>query len=235
LPKRIVLVDDDLNIIRLVRAALEKNGYQVTPFLDGETALASLDGLKPSAMILDLVLPGLEGLDVLRQVRARPHLAHLPVIILTSRDSEVETVLGLEMGADDYMAKPIRYHELLARLKKLLARPSAQSFRTPESIRIHDLEIDRSACQAKVNGQNLVLTYLEFQLLALLAKNPGQVFSRDQLLNLLWHEDQHYETRTVDVHVRRLRKKMADHGIDPLVIETVRQVGYRMSEAGQTT
>ena len=229
--KLVVLIDDDLNMIRLLRAVLEKNGYQVIPFLSGESALASLPDLKPAAVILDVVMPGMDGIDVLKQIRSQRRLAKLPVIMLTSRDSEVATVLGLELGADDYLSKPVRYHELLTRLKKWIVRTDALPASPSDLVRIHGITINRTACEVQFQEQPVTLTHLEFELLALLAASPGKVFTRDQLLDLLWHEEQNYETRTVDVHIRRLRKKLEDCGLNPQIIETVRSVGYRMGQA----
>lgn len=228
----IVLIDDDLTTIRLLRAALESQGYVVVPFLSGEAALDQLKDIHPAAVILDIVMPGLDGLAVLRAIRAQSRFSNLPVILLTSRDSEVETVLGLELGADDYLAKPVRYHELVARLRKVIAKSSSQPASARKLLELNGLTIDRDAYETRIHGQLIALTHLEFELVSLLAANAGKVFTRDQLLEQLWHEEQNYETRTVDVHIRRLRKKFEENGLPPHLIETVRNVGYRFSTQG---
>ena len=227
--KHILIVDDDGAVARLLQAALNKNGFTTTVCFAGEEALLYLDQSSPDAAILDIVLPGIDGLEVLRSIRNHSRHCQIPVIMLTSKDSEVETVLGLELGADDYLSKPVRYHELLTRLKKVFSRFDTKPTEKKDGNAIHGLVIDsldRSVC---VNGCSLTLTYLEFELLKLLTENTGKVFTRDNLLDSLWHEDQFYETRTVDVHVRRLRKKLEEAGADPGIIETVRGVGYRMA------
>ncbi len=228
--KHILVVDDDGAVAKLLQAALKKNGFTTTVCFTGEDALQHLDESSLDAAILDIVLPGIDGLEVLRAIRQHGTHGQMPVIMLTSKDSEVETVLGLELGADDYLNKPVRYHELLARLKKMLARTNETPSKRKDSIIIHGLAIDNIDRTVYVNGNSLTLTYLEFELLILLAKNPGKVFTRDNLLDSLWHEDQFYETRTVDVHIRRLRKKLEDADANPNIIETVRSVGYRMTK-----
>ncbi|AET69944.1 response regulator with CheY-like receiver domain and winged-helix DNA-binding domain [Desulfosporosinus orientis DSM 765] len=225
--KVVLLVDDDPSIQKLLKAALEKNGYTTMPCSSGEAALEKLEQNDLDAVILDVVLPNMDGWDVLKWIRNYPSYKHLPVIMLTCKDSEIETVLGLEMGADDYLSKPVRYHELMARLKKAFKKNEGLPNCT-KMLCIHGIEIDHDSRAVYLNKVLLPLTYREFELLTLLVKNPGKVFTRDHLLDLLWHDEQFLETRTVDVHIRRLRKKLQDHGGNPDIIETIRSIGYRM-------
>jgi len=224
-----MLVDDDPLIHTLLRAALEKNGYNTVMFTSGEEALNGLGTYRTDAVILDIILPGIDGLEVLKRIRNHPDYTNIPVIILTAKDSEVETVLGLEMGADDYLSKPVRYYELLARLKKVLQRTDLLSQTIDKSIYIHGIKIDPDSRTVHMNNTPVQLTNMEYELLSLLAKNPGKVFSREHLLDLLWNEEQFTETRTVDVHIRRLRKSLEEHSLNPGIIETIRSIGYRFS------
>lgn len=227
--KAVLLVDDDPSIRKLLKAALRKNGYETLECSSGEKALEIIAKENLDAVILDIVLPEMDGLDTLKKIRNNHHSATIPVIMLTCKDSEAETVLGFELGADDCLNKPVRYHELLARLKNIFRRASnAAQFK--KIINIHGLTIDLETRTLLINDTSVILTYIEFELLALMAKNPGKVFSRDFLLNTLWHDEQIVETRTVDVHIRRLRKKLSEHGLNPSIIETIRSVGYRLSK-----
>lgn len=227
--KSIMLVDDDPSIRTLLKAALEKNGYDSVMFTSGEEALNGLETFRTDVVILDIILPGIDGLEVLKRIRSHPDYRNIPVIMLTTKDSEVETVLGLEMGADDYLSKPVRYYELIARLKKVLQRTDMLSQTAGKSISIHGIDIDLNSRTVHINNTLVQLTYMEYELLSLLARNPGKVFTREHLLDLLWHEEQFTETRTVDVHIRRLRRSLEEHGLNPGIIETIRSVGYRFS------
>lgn len=230
--RTIMLVDDDPSVQRLLKAALEKNGYDTALCTSGEEALESLHELQIDAIILDIVLPGIDGLEVLKRIRSHSNYSQVPVIMLTCKDSETETVLGLEMGADDYLSKPIRYHELLARLKTVFRRASCTVHPESSAISIHCIEINMDTRTTYINKNPVILTYMEFELLILLAKNPGKVFTRNTLLDILWHDEQFVETRTVDVHIRRLRKKIEENGLNPDMIETIRSVGYRLASDG---
>ena len=227
--RTVLLVDDDPLICKLLRAALEKNGYAAIVCASGEEALASLREHAADAVILDVVLPHMDGLDVLKWIRNHPSHRQLPVIMLTCKDSEIETVLGLEMGADDYLSKPVRYQELLARLKNVFRRMDTLGQNTAKILTVPGIELNLEQRAAWINNMPATLTYREFELLALLARNPGKVFTRDCLLDRLWQDEQFLETRTVDVHIRRLRRKFEEHGLNPEIIETVRSVGYRLS------
>ncbi len=227
--KHILVVDDDSAIGKLIKPALDKNGYLTTILTSGEEALLLMDRTPIDAAILDIVLPGIDGLEVLKRIREHPRYKALPVIILSSKDSEIETVLGLEMGADDYLFKPLRYHELLARLKKLISRSAFVPPDRAGHLARFGMAIDLESRIVTGKKGEIALTYLEFELLSLLANHPGRVFTRDNLLDAIWHEDQFNETRTVDVHIRRLRKKLEENDIHPGIIQTVRGVGYRMA------
>jgi DNA-binding response OmpR family regulator len=224
-----MLVDDDPSIRTLLKAALEKNGYETVMFGSGEEALNSLETFLTDVIILDIILPGIDGLEVLKRIRSHPDRRNIPVIILTTKDSEVETVLGLEMGADDYLSKPVRYYELISRLKKVLLRADMLSQMAGKSVSIHGIEIDLDSRTVHINNTPVQLTHMEYELLSLLARNPGKVFTREHLLDLLWNDGQFTETRTVDVHIRRLRRSLEEHGLNPGIIETIRSVGYRFS------
>jgi len=229
LKKIIMLVDDDPSIRTLLKAALEKNGYDTLLFASGEEALEGLETRQADVVILDIILPGIDGLEVLKRIRSHPDHSNIPIIMLTTKDSEFETVLGLEMGADDYLSKPVRYYELIARLKKVLQRTDLLSQTVGKSVLIHGIEIDLNSRTVYINNTMVPLTYMEYELLSLLARNPGKVFTREHLLDLLWHEEQFTETRTVDVHIRRLRRSFEEYGLNPGIIETIRSVGYRFS------
>lgn len=234
--KKILIVDDDPSVCRLLSEALRKNGYEVQILGTGEEALAALEQKSqsgqeqksPDGLILDIVLPGIDGLEVLKRIRSHPDHQHLPVILLTEKDGEVETVVGLEMGADEYLSKPIRYQELMTRLKKLLRASEVNSNPVGRILRARDMALDLDQRTATIHGKPVSFSYLEFELMALFLRNPGKVFSRSELLDKLWEDLLDLETRTVDVHVRRLRKKLEENGQDPSIIDTVRSVGYRL-------
>lgn len=226
--KLVLLIDDDPSIQKLLKAALEKNGYTTIPCPSGEAAQEKLETYTFEAVILDVVLPNMDGWDVLKWIRNHPTQHQLPVIMLTCKDSEIETVLGLEMGADDYLSKPVRYHELIARLKKA-CKKNDTPLNSTKMLFVHGIKIDQESRTVYINQTLLSLTYREFELLTLLAKNIGKVFTRDHLLDLLWHDEQFLETRTVDVHIRRLRKKIQEQGGNPDIIETIRSIGYRLA------
>lgn len=172
-------------------------------------------------------MPDIDGLEVLKKIRF--HYGQLPVLILSCKDSETETVLGLEMGADDYLSKPVRYYELLARLKTAIRKAGFSPPEEAERLFIHSIEMDLAERTVYIKNEPVKFTYLEFELLALMAKHPGKAFTREFLLSTVWHDQQFVGTRTVDVHVRRIRKKLEAHGQNPNLIETIRSVGYRLA------
>ena len=225
---RVLLVDDDPNVLNLLESALSKNGYLVFKSTSGEEAFQILDCNEIHLLLLDIMLPGIDGLDMLRMIRNNPRYKHIPVIMLTSRTSEVDNVLGLELGADDYIGKPLRYHELMARIKAVLRRTTHQAPMYSKIISLGDLEIDPNSRTIRLKGQELNFSYTEFELLSLMAKQPGKVFTREEMLNAIWSTDCYLESRTIDVHIRRIRKKFSEVAGNSFFIETVRNVGYRL-------
>lgn len=216
----ILLVDDEKNIIELERLYLEKEGYQVAVASDGTRALEQYRALRPAAIVLDLMLPGVDGWEVCRRVRQE---SDVPIIMLTARDDDVDKIVGLELGADDYLTKPFNPRELVARLKAIFRRTSP----APKTQRLDagDLSMDIDRREATIGSRSLELRTKEFDLLAVLAQNPGLVLTRDRLLQLAWGFDFPGETRTVDVHIAHVRKKM---GNSRTQIETVSGVGYKL-------
>ena len=224
--KRILVVDDELKIVRLVRAYLEGAGFRVVVAYDGQEALAVFRHERPDLVILDLNLPGMDGLDVCRTIRRR---SDVPIIMLTARIEEVDRLIGLELGADDYVVKPFSPREVVARVRAVLRRTEGL-LRQPEVIAVSDVALDLPRRQARVGGRLLDLTAMEFDLLAVLARRPGQVFSRVQLLDLVQGGAFEGYERTIDAHVKNLRKKLGDDPRRPRYIETVRGLGYRFLE-----
>mgnify|MGYP005854226113 CR=1 FL=1 len=226
--QKILVVDDEAEIVRLVRAYLERAGFAVVTASEGRQALAVFHHERPNLVVLDLNLPGMDGLDVCRALRRD---SDVPIIMLTARIEETDRLIGLELGADDYIVKPFSPREVVARVRTVLRRTEASPLR-PEVISSAGVTLDLSQRAASLNGQPLDLTTMEFDLLALLVEHPGQVFTRLQLLE--GSQDAAYEgyERTIDVHIKNLRKKLGDDSQEPRFIETVRGVGYRfMREA----
>ncbi len=230
--KRILIVDDEENILELLKYNLEKNGFDVVAEDNGEGALEQVEKEDFDLVLLDLMLPGIDGLEVLKTIRSHDRIKDTPVIMLTAKNEEIDTVLGLEMGADDYIGKPFGVHELLARVKALLRRndrtkTAKEDNEDFEVLEIDDIVINKSTQEVKIKGENVELTLKEFQVLYLLAKNKGRVFGRDYLLEKIWGYDYLGETRTVDVHIRNLRKKIEEDDKNPKHIKTVRGIGYK--------
>ena len=229
--KRCILtIDDEEHILELLNYHLTKMGYEVVQAGSGEEGLSVLGQREVDLVLLDLMLPGIDGLQVLRKIKENKKTKSIPVIMLTARSDEIDTVLGLEMGADDYIGKPFGVHELGARIKVVLRRNEVQS--VPEEndddlIIAGTLVINRVTHEVSLEGQRLELPLKEFELLSLLAKNKGRVFERDDLLEKIWGYDYYGETRTVDVHIRNLRKKIEKDDKNPEYIKTVRGVGYK--------
>ncbi|MDF1616196.1 response regulator transcription factor [Petrocella sp. FN5] len=231
--KRVLTVDDEGHILELLKYNLESSGYEVIQAETGEEALDILDKEKIDLVLLDLMLPGIDGLEVLKRIRTNDAHRGIPIIMLTAKSEEIDTVLGLEMGADDYIAKPFGVHELSARIKAVFRRTEALSKNTsstlPEEdiLKLEDLTINRTTHEITVRGKNMELPLKEFELLYLLAKNRGRVFDREYLLEKIWGYDYYGETRTVDVHIRNLRVKIEVDDKNPQHIKTVRGVGYK--------
>jgi len=221
----VLVVDDEPHIIELARMYLEREGFRVSAVGDGRAALELVDrpGEQPALMVLDLMLPGLDGYEVCKQVRAK---SDLPIIMVTARDDDIDKIIGLELGADDYLTKPFNPRELVARVKAILRR-SAPRGQKEESGPIHagDVTIDQARREVTVGGRPATLRTKEFDLLHTLAENRGLVLTREQLLNQVWGFDFYGQTRTVDVHVAHLRKILAGSRVS---IETVTGVGYKL-------
>jgi len=219
---KILVVDDEPHIIELANLYLEREGYQVEGVGNGQDALAKLSSFNPDIIILDLMLPDIDGFEVCRQVRAK---SDVPILMLTARKEDIDKIVGLELGADDYSTKPFNPRELVARVKAILRRYQV-GHKVGEVIEVGDLRIDLSRHEVTVGGQSVKLRTKEFSLLATLAQNVGVVLSREKLLELVWGYDYYGETRTVDVHINHLRDKI-DRSNNH--IETVRGTGYRMT------
>jgi len=226
--ERVLVVDDEHNIRALLRMYLEQERFAVEEAADGETVFHRLDAL-PSIdlLILDLMLPGVDGWEVCRRVRAGPH-ADLPILMLTARDDDVDKIVGLELGADDYVTKPFNPREIVARVKAILRRATrAISTSETETVRTGDLVIDPQRREVLVKDQPIDLRRKEFDLLETLARQPGIVLSREQILEQVWGYDFYGQTRTVDVHIASLRRKLGESAVH---IETVTGIGYRLTE-----
>jgi two-component system alkaline phosphatase synthesis response regulator PhoP len=223
--KRVLIIEDDKDIVELVRYNLANEGFQVNAAFDGSSGLNSLKKSPPDLLLLDLMLPKLSGLDICREVRRDESLNRLPILMLTARGEEADRVVGLEMGADDYVTKPFSPRELLARVKALLRRaePPADS---PRTIEIGKLAIDPASYRVSHSGKPVPLSTLEFRLLYYLASRPNRVFTRDQLLDAVWGTDRFVTPRSVDVYVRRLREKIESDPENPNHLKTVRGAGY---------
>lgn len=230
--KTILAVDDEEHILELVAYNLEKEGYHVLKADNGEDALKLLDEKKVDLILLDWMLPGIDGIEVLKNVRANTRIRHLPVIMLTAKGDEISKVVGFEVGADDYLSKPFGVHELQARIKAMFRRSGASYQKDvdpgEEILEVENITINKTRRIVTVNEEAIELSLKEFELLYLLAKNRGIVFSRDVLLERIWGYDYLGETRTVDVHIRNLRKKIEEDDNNPELIKTVRGVGYKM-------
>jgi len=227
--EKILVVDDEKDLVDLVVYNLEKAGYRTLRAHDGDAALRKAQAEGADAVVLDVMLPVLDGWEVLKRLRADPKTAKTPVLMLTARGEETDKVLGLELGADDYLTKPFSPRELVARVKALLrrSRPGQAASGAPgPSMHFDGLDIDPSAHEVRVKKKPVELTAREFQLLAYFAARPGRVVTRELLLEELWKMDPDVETRTVDVHVRRLRQKL---GTAATMIKTVRGVGYKFA------
>jgi DNA-binding response OmpR family regulator len=222
---RALLIDDDVRLAELLRAYLAPHDVTLAHATDGARGLALVDSGGIDVVLLDIMMPGLDGLEVLRRLRAK---SALPVVMLTARGDETDRVVGLELGADDYLAKPASPRELLARIRAVLRRVAP---RTPdERVVVGDLEIDPSARSARIGDRVLALTGLEFDLLLALAQRAGRVVSRDDLWNLAGRGDTVVGDRTLDVHVSHLRAKLGDDARDPKRLRTVRGAGYQLSK-----
>jgi DNA-binding response OmpR family regulator len=225
----ILLVDDEDSVQKLLAYPLERDGYRVLQARDGQEALDRFNAEHVDLVVLDIMLPRLDGLEVCKRLRAE---SSVPIIMLTARDDELDKVLGLELGADDYITKPFSIREFRSRVRALLRRAAAprRDPREDEVIESDGLKIDLARRVVEVRGSAVQLTYVEFELLRILASNPGRVYTRQMLLEGLWGGSEYREPRTIDVHVRHLREKLERDAREPELIFTVRGVGYRFRD-----
>jgi phosphate regulon transcriptional regulator PhoB len=229
--QKILIVEDEPDIRKLVQYNLTQERYKVLEAEDGEQALRILQRDRPDLLILDLMLPGVSGLELCRTVRARPETARLPILMLTAKAGEADKVIGLEMGADDYLGKPFSPREMIARVRALLRR--AEPAATAETGTFYSkgpLRIDFATYEVSLRGRSVKLTLKEFELLRFLVQNPNRVLTRDQLLDRIWGSETFVTPRTVDVHVRRLRQAIEKDDRNPKWILTLRGVGYKFDE-----
>jgi two-component system alkaline phosphatase synthesis response regulator PhoP len=229
--EKILIIEDEHDVADLLAYNLSKEGYQPFVAHEGVTGLRRSQEFHPDLVILDLMLPGMDGWEVFRRLRKERETAHTPVIMLTARGDEADKVLGLELGADDYITKPFSLREVMARIKTVLRRKDSEKDRDqPEVIQSGQLRIDRGRFEVTLKGKAASLTTKEFELLYTLAANRGRVLSRDRLLDLVWDQEEFVEPRTVDVHITRLRGKLMEGSGLEGYIETVRGIGYRFRE-----
>ncbi|MDR5658834.1 response regulator transcription factor [Serpentinicella sp. ANB-PHB4] len=224
---RVLIVDDEEHILELIKFNLEQNGYQVMTKETGEECLAFLDQESVDILVLDLMLPGIDGIEVCKQIRSKPNLKTLPIIMLTAKGEETDRILGLEFGADDYMSKPFSVRELIARMKAVLRRSGSQQQQLTGPLQVGDLILDVESHELRLNGEVIKLTIKEHELLKTLLENRGKVLSRNFLLDKIWGYAYYGDTRTVDVHIRQLRKKIKEDENRPY-IETIRGAGYKI-------
>ncbi|MGH2794757.1 MAG: response regulator [Actinomycetota bacterium] len=219
----ILVVEDEQSIASLVTLYLTNEGFRVAQIADGALAIAEVERVKPDLVILDVMLPGMDGVEICRRLRAASEA--LPIVMLTARDAEVDRILGLELGADDYITKPFSPRELVARVKAVLRRSSRATDEEPEVLRVGDVAIDLARREVSAGEVLVSLTAKEFDLLTFLSRNRGIVFSRDRLLDRVWGYERPVDTRTVDSHVKSLRQKLGASGS---IVLTVRGVGYKV-------
>jgi two-component system phosphate regulon response regulator PhoB len=228
MPKRIAIVEDEAELASLIDYNLTRNGYETQVLNGSKGTLKALEQHKPDLVVLDVMLPDMDGFELCRQIRQSAVLARTPVLFLTARSDEVDRVLGLEIGGDDYMTKPFSPRELMARVKAHLRREEMDV--EPAAMEIGPFRLDRTGRRVFLAGRELSLTSTEFNLLEFFVTHPGRAYSRDQLLESVWGEMRNVTPRTVDVHVRRLREQIEEHAENPRRLTTVRGFGYRFED-----
>lgn len=227
--RRIVIIEDEADIVELVRYNFRKEGFDVRSFTRGREGLEDLRRNPADLIILDIMLPDQDGFDICRKLRADGRLKAIPVIFLTAKGEEIDRVLGLEIGGDDYVVKPFSPRELVARARAVMRRQE-RAAEPREVVEAGDLHLDARSQEVSVGDRRVELSTLEFKLLLFLASNPRRIFSRDRLLDEVWGRDRFVTPRTVDVHMRRLREKIEARADKPLYLQTVRGAGYRFSD-----
>lgn len=229
---KILVIDDEKDIVELIAYNLEKEGFSVLKAYDGEEALRIVKEQRPDLLILDLMLPKISGLDVCKSIRNNPATARTPIIMLTAKADEVDKIVGLEMGADDYITKPFSVKELIARVRALLRRMRDSDKDEPrEEFRSGNLLINYVSYEVRLDGKKILLSPTELKLLFFFSQHPGRVYSRDQILNNVWNDDTFVTPRTVDVHIKRLRGQIEKDPENPQFIITVRGIGYKFAES----
>ncbi len=226
---RVLIIDDEEHIVELIRYNLESEGYATLIAYNGKDGIMLADKEKPSLILLDVMLPEMNGLKVCKKLRQNDETKNIPIIMLTAKSEEVDKIVGLELGADDYITKPFSIRELLARIKAVLRR-SPVELKDIDVFDFNDVHVDFAKHKVKKNKEKIDLTLKEFELLEILIKNRGEVLKRDYLLEKIWGYGYVGETRTVDVHIRHLRKKLEQDDKNPQFIETVRGIGYRFND-----
>ncbi len=229
--KLILVIEDEKDIRELIRFNLEQEGFAVVVAADGEQAFAAIRRERPALVLLDLMLPGVSGLEVCRRLREQEATARLPIVMVTAKAAEADRIVGLELGADDYVTKPFSPRELLARIRAVLRRTyGAELERPPEVYQRGRLRIDFDTYEVYLDGKPVDLSLREFELLRFFVRAPNRVFDRLQILDLVWGQDTYVEPRTVDVHIRRLRARIERDDAHPELLVTVRGVGYKFSD-----
>jgi phosphate regulon transcriptional regulator PhoB len=229
--KKILVVDDEKDIVELIEYNLKKEGFSVIQAYDGESAVALAKKQKPDLLILDLMLPRMNGIDVCKAIRGNPATADLPIIMLTAKADELDKVLGLEIGADDYITKPFSVKELVARVRSILRRMQDVEKKTGnEEFEYKDMKINYASCLVQISGKPVTLSPTELKLLFFLSRNRGRVYSRNQILDHVWGDDTFITDRAVDVHIRRLRSQIEKDMENPQYILTVRGFGYKFAD-----
>ncbi|MRR18258.1 MAG: response regulator [Deltaproteobacteria bacterium] len=232
---KILIVDDEPDIVELISYNLEREGFVTAKAHDGGEALGKVRFEKPDLLILDLMLPGVGGLDICKKIRANPETADLPIIMLTAKADEIDKIIGLEIGADDYMTKPFSVKELIARVRTVLRRSQEGKKPSPkETFEFKSLSINYVSCSVQVEGRPVALSPTELKLLFFFTRHPGRVYSRDQILNHVWGDDTFITDRAVDVHIRRLRSQIEKDLDNPKYIMTVRGFGYKFADVTET-
>ncbi len=224
--KKILVVDDELDICRLLKFNLEKEGFMVDTVADAIEAMKRLRKSTFDLIVLDLMLPEMDGLQFCKTIKEEQSLKDIPVIMLTAKDEEIDRVLGLELGADDYITKPFSMRELIAMVKAVLRRMSRNEREVENILQIGDIQIDRERYRVKIAEKEIQLSVKEFKLLVFLATNPGKIYNREQLLDSVWGDDVYVTPRAVDVYIRRLREKIEKNPEEPELIKTRRGIGY---------
>ena len=229
--KKILVVDDEKDIVELISYNLEQEGFAVIKAYDGQMAWERVKTAKPDLVVLDLMIPGIHGLEVCKLIRRDAATGTLPIIMLTAKSDQVDKILGLELGADDYITKPFNVRELIARIRAVLRRyEGRQQIELSETFAFQGLSVNFGSCTVAVDGKKVDLSSREFKLLKFFTEHPGRVYSRDQLLDYVWGDEAFVEPRTVDVHISRLRATIEQDKGNPTYILTVRGIGYKFAD-----